>query len=186
MVTATVTMGERPARTRFRVRPDATVDSHCPCHYTQDRGLICFHVVAVGHLLVQLTEDPVIERRKRIATRRLHDTTGGRAAARLHFRNEGAADAVPAVIRLRLDNELLDGWQHNHLDLVCHAVYADSKRRLDKVDFGKTLALSEHDINLLYAIEDMGGTTMTPGSLTLARERFLPPRYAAAVRVWAA
>ena len=66
MIQATVTSSRRAVRTQFRVLEDGTVESHCPCRLAQERGLICDHVVAAGYMLADLTEDAVLERRKRI------------------------------------------------------------------------------------------------------------------------
>ncbi|MCE9614378.1 MAG: DEAD/DEAH box helicase [Lentisphaerae bacterium] len=173
MVRATVTVGGRPVRTRFRILSDGSVESHCPCLFTQERGMICVHVVAVGCLVADITEDPARERRQRIAARRQVEQREGRSPRALQRRRPGSAGSTPGVLRLRLDTDLDKGWDADAMVVTCQASVGDSRRRLDKIATDIPLSFTEQEADLLYVLEDLAGSEATPGILTLDRERFL-------------
>ena len=180
MVRASVNMGGRPVRTRFQILPDGSVESHCPCHFTQERGLICVHVLAAGFFVAQLTEDPLRERAERIAARRRMEERRGLSPGMVQRRSAGSAGSIPAALRLRLDVELMAGWAADAIVVTCQAIYQDQKRRLDKVSTDVRLSFEDRDVALLYVLEDLAGGAGSPGSLTLSRERFLEMLHAMA------
>lgn len=171
IIRASVSIGGRPVRTRFRILPDGTVESHCPCLFARERGLICAHVVAAGFLVADLTEDPARERARRITERqRAESRTGPPPWLPRTSRNAASA---PASVRLRLDGDLLASWETNSIPLTCQVEYQDNRKRLDKISTEFALKFSEQDKALLYVLEDFAGAPTIPAALSLTREQFI-------------
>ncbi|MDA0577467.1 MAG: DEAD/DEAH box helicase, partial [Verrucomicrobia bacterium] len=120
------------------------------------------------------------EQAERIATRRAKEAQHGLSPFVLQRRPPGSPDSIPAALRLRLDVDLLAGWAADALVVTGQVLYQEHKRRLDKVSPSLPLSFDDHDVDVLYVLEDFAGTDGSPGSLTLTRERFLALLHACA------
>lgn len=174
MIRADIWHANRITHTRFRLYPDGSVHTQCPCRIRQERGLICIHVIAAGLQIAWQTEDPVRERQRRIEARReREDVCGNLGGDYLPRHLPPPGEAPTAQLRLRLETD----WQQSLADekaveVVCLAITPTSKKALDKLPVAQPLCLNEADIELLYLLEDIGGTDATPGRLRVDNETF--------------
>ena len=163
----------RITHTRFRVNPDGSVLTQCPCRIRQERGLICIHVITAGLQIAWKTEDPVRERRRRIEARRECDEISGKMDPAFIPRQVPAAGEEPTTrLRLRLDAD----WQQRLADeqpveVCCQAITGDSRRQLDRLSTTIPLSLSEADVQLLYIVEDFAGGEHSPGTIKLEERK---------------
>jgi superfamily II DNA or RNA helicase len=174
MIRADIWHANRITHTRFRLHTDGSVHTQCPCRIRQERGLICIHVIAAGLQIAWKTEDPVLERRHRIAARRERDEICGELGEDYLPRCLAPAGEEPTTrLRLRLEAEWQQGLETAQtVEISCQAITGDTKRQLDKLPTTRALCLSEADLELLYIIEDLAGVDHTPGLLHLDHARF--------------
>lgn len=154
-VRAELNTGARHLRTGFRLNPDGSAESLCPCYDNRERGIICAHVVAVGLALRQRLNNPAYEENRRIEERR---------AARLaavddsgfHRRARAGENGLPVTIEL----ELAAGWEAGvrggTIPLYCRFRHPrDGARPMDDIPRQLPLTLSDADEALLFVLEDI-------------------------------
>jgi non-specific serine/threonine protein kinase len=174
LIRADIMHANRITHTRFKLYPDGSIDTKCPCRITQEQGMVCIHVIAAGFQIAWLTEDPVLERRKRIAARReRNEAQGSREPDYIPRMAVPEGKAAGTQLRLRIEV----AWQEQlarkqAIEITCYAVSDDTKRRLDRLTSPAPLELSPADLKLLYIIEDLYGRRCTPGTLHLGATDF--------------
>ncbi len=168
---ATVVTAGHPVYTRFEVLPDSTVISDCPCYQNMKHDTICAHVVAAGMALADLTEDPRLERRRRIEARiRQEAQTGTRPHPRREIQD--APGTTPAAVRLRVPGSWREDWQSGAVTVTIRIVVEGRKHAPERIAPERALAFSSPDRHLLYVLEDFAQTSACPSTLTLDAAAF--------------
>ncbi len=174
LIRADIGQANRTTHTRFKLNPDGSVETRCPCRMTQERGLVCGHVISAGLQIAWLTEDPVRERRRRITDRIAHESDHNGVSQEFLPRIPLPEGEPPATrLRLRLETEWRERLANGRrIEITCQVVTGESKKRLDKIPPGQSFQLCDDDIRLLYIIEDLARTDHTPGTLYLDSASF--------------
>jgi len=167
LVRATVRANGHQTYTRFRVLPDGSVLSDCPCPQSQLSGTVCHHVVAAGLLLAARTEDTRRERALRIAARKEREQRQGYATPTPLSGKSGSQDpaAITATLHLRLPAD----WQHQlnqgNVELACRIQVNGQRLHPERIKPGRPLTFAFADLERLYILEDIAGTDTCPGSI---------------------
>ena len=172
LVKGVIRRGSHRLSTAFRLNPDGTIESHCPCWANRERGLVCSHVMAVGVVLVRRATDPQREIKYQQELRR---------AARLAAVDESAyiprvPQETPGAMPARLVIALGPDWRQGaaqgrapiHVGVSCRGQTVP----IDTVPTDIPFSFSKRDESLLYVLEDICGAP-TPASLELGRADFL-------------
>ncbi len=171
VVHATVFTGQRPLYTRFRILSDGTVMSDCPCLQNQRLHTVCAHVVAAGLAVAALTEDPPLERRRRIEARIRAAATGERSPGPWRA-GAARAGATPASLRIRVPETWIQDLKDGPIRITCRILIDGHKHAPDRIDPDRNLAFPEPDVHLLYVLEDMAASDFCPACLDLSPRRF--------------
>lgn len=162
---------DSPVFTRFTILEDGSVASDCPCYQHQQYHTVCCHVVAAGFAVADLTEDPIRERAKRIAMRISHAQQI--ATSPIPLREPlTTPSAVPAHLRIRIDEEDLPPFAKSSIQISVQICVEGKNHNPTRIDPNRKLAFSDHDIHLLYVLEDMADQVRCPASLTLTPRLF--------------
>ncbi len=167
-VRATVLAGGRSVRTRFRVLPDGSVLSDCPCPQSQFAGTVCVHVLSAGLALAARTEDTRKERARRIEERREREERTGRSTAPLSGRREAPAGSSPtAQILLRLPPDWEQKLENGSLLVSCRILVEGQRIHPDRIKPGRPLSFSQQDFQLLYILEDLASCRSCPAEVPI-------------------
>ncbi len=170
-IRATVTVTGHPVHTRFELHDDGSVISNCPCYQNLRFNTVCQHVVAAGMALAEQTEDPRLERRKRILARLHSETQTGRHPVPRREPPDTIGTAK-ASLRLRLPETWQADWQANAITVTVQVLVDGKKHAPDRIAPDRPLAFSEHDRYLLYVVEDLAGLPACPAAITLTAGPF--------------
>lgn len=178
MIRGVLSFGNRTINTRAKVHADGTCENLCPCRDSQERGIICSHVIAVGLALVKRHTDP--ERERKYAEE-------ARKAARLAKVDESAyikrvttpqSGAQPARVVLCLS----DGWQAAcqaalrgqpaRIPILCCLEGKQGRKRMEEISRDVTYFLSKKDEAILFVLEDVSEGP-SPSRVDLAPADFI-------------
>ena len=175
LVRAAVRSAGHQTYTRFQVLDDGSVLSDCPCPQSQFSGTVCVHVVAAGLVLAAQTEDTRKERGLRIAARRKHEA--GRPSASNIAPLSGRtcsqeAEHVNAHIRLRVPETWRSDLDRNQLILQCKIEIDGKRMHPERIKPGRQITFTTADLELLYVLEDIAGSSNCPSAITCTRAQF--------------
>lgn len=181
-VRAAVRVAGHQTFTRFKVLPDGSVLSDCPCPQSQFAGTVCVHVVATGLTLAARTEDTRKERTIRIAERKQKEKEAREKHAPTPLSGrciaEDAKD-VAAKIRLRVSPSWQEDIHQGHSISISCRIEVDGKRNHpERMKPGRKLTFSPEDLELLYILEDIAGTKTCPSHLVCSVREFADLLYA--------
>ncbi len=147
--------GNRSISSQFELLGDGSAENQCPCRDSQDRGIICAHVVAMAMTLIRRQTDPERERKALEEQRRAARLASVSEANYLTRATDDTAGAVPAKLRL----VLAGGWEASartgRVPLLCFADVGGRRIPLDQVPTDRPLQMSVQDDNLLFVLEDI-------------------------------
>ena len=150
-VTGQLSIGMRGMRSKFEVLSDGFVENHCPCRDNREEGKICAHLVALGLEVIRLYSDPhrvdKMEEEKRRA-----DRLAAFDESAYHTRDPSG---TPAELRITLKQSWRDSLQDRQVPMRCAIEAAGQIIPLNEVPKNQAMALSQHDDNLLFVIEDI-------------------------------
>jgi hypothetical protein len=166
VVRGTIVSGNRQLRTAFRLRPDGSAESLCPCYDNRERGIICSHVIALGLALRRQLNDPsVLEARAAEEVRaRAAANADPRQCLRRALPNEYGESAA---LELGWAEPIGDAWERGRLPLQVR-IRAGGARRPAGDFANRPLRWNAADDALLYVLEDIAGGPIPP-SLDLNR-----------------
>ncbi len=150
-----LSFGNRTLSSQFELQSDGSAENQCPCRDSQDRGIICSHVVAMAMTLIRRQTDPERERKAFEEQRRAARIASVDETKFIRRVRRAAADSIPASLRL----VLAKGWQASaragHIPLHCFAELEGRRIPLDQVDTRRPLLMNEQDDNLMFVLEDI-------------------------------
>ena len=173
LVSGRVSYGARDLRTAFRLLPDGSVDSQCPCYDNRERGIICAHVVALGLELHRRQNDP--ERLAQVEEERRRAERAARFSAGDYVRRAragDAADARPAALVIALPEDWPDAARQGRPVVHCAIEYDGQRRPLGDAPRDVPFSFAPRDENLLFVLEDIAGGPC-PSQLELTPRDFV-------------
>ncbi len=163
IVRGTINTGSRALRTAFRLLPDNTAESLCPCYDNRERGVICSHVIAIGLALHRRLNRPELLARQAEEDRRAAAMARRDEGAFLRRGRWGEAGAQNARIEVRLGEDWRAALPSGRVPLAAALrVNGHGVLPLDQPQAGVTYGLSETDENLLFVLEDIAGGPPPP------------------------
>lgn len=161
MIRGVLSFGNRTINTRAKVHADGTCENLCPCRDSQERGIICSHVIAVGLALVKRHTDPDRERKYAEEARKATRLATIDEAAYIKRVSTPQSGAQPARVVLCL----ADGWQNAcqaalrgqsaRIPILCGLEGKFGRKRMEDVPRDVTYFLSKKDESLLFVLEDV-------------------------------
>ena len=145
----------RSLNTSLTIRPDGTVENHCPCYTNRERGLICAHIISVGLTVVKRAADPRRAARYREEMRRASRLSRIDETQYIKRAAPGGPGGVQATVRVTLENGWLDGFRANTVPVRCELLARDHVVALDQVPRDTAFALDKQDESLLFVLEDI-------------------------------
>ena len=136
---------------KFKIRPDGTVDSLCPCYTNQKLGQVCYHVVALGITLMRRHSDPLREQKYQEELRRSRRMAEVDPASYVQRSQSGC----PAVIQLKLFGDWVGEFQSGReINFGINFVGSRNGASLGACP-QQTLSISAEDEALLSVLEDV-------------------------------
>lgn len=155
IVSGRVAYGTRDLRTAFRLLPDGSVESHCPCYDNRERGIICAHVVALGLELHRRQNDP--ERLAQVEEERRRAERAARYQESDYLRRAPAGAGKPASVVVALGADWAARAHEGRATVHCAIEYDGARRPLGEAPRDLPFALDPRDENLLFVLEDIAG-----------------------------
>ena len=167
-----VLAGNRAMNTSLTIHEDGTVENHCPCYDSRERGIICAHVIAMGLVLVKRATDPEREAKYKEELRRASRIAEVDEKSYIRRASAETPGAVPAAIHVMLGENWIEGCSNDAVPIICEAAYGNARLPLDEVPRDLPLSLGRRDESILFVIEDMSEGP-AKGRLTISRRDFL-------------
>ena len=150
-----LTFGNRTLSSQFELQSDGSAENQCPCRDSQDRGIICSHVVAMAMTLIRRQTDPERERKafeEQRRAARMADVDESKFIQRVRHDTAGS---IPTALRLVLAH----GWQAiartGRIPLLCFAEIEGRRVPIDQVGTDRPLLMTVQDDNLMFVLEDI-------------------------------
>ena len=154
-VRGSLTFGTRTLTSQFELLPDGSAENQCPCRDSQDRGIICAHVVALAMTLVRRQTDPERERKAFEEQRRAARIAGVDESKFIQRVRRDTPGAIPAKLRLVLARGWAAAARSGRVPLLCFAEIEGRCLPLDQVATDRPLLMSQQDDNLMFILEDI-------------------------------
>ena len=155
LVHGSLTFGTRTLTSQFELLPDGSAENRCPCRDSQDRGIICSHVVAMAMTLVRRQTDPERERKAFEEQRRTARIAGVDESKFIQRVRHDTPGAIPAKLRLVLARGWSIAARSGRIPLLCFAEIEGRHLPLDQVATDRPLLMSQQDDNLMFILEDI-------------------------------
>ncbi len=172
IVSGTIVAGSRMLKTSFRLLPDGTAESLCPCYDNRERGIICSHVVALGIEFRRRLNRPEVMERRRAEERRAARVAAMGEGGYLRRARPGDPGAIPARLELALPAGWTDALRAGRMPLECRVRYNGHCVPVDAAAAAGALALPERDEALLFVLEDIAAGPPT-GRMEVGRGDFI-------------
>ena len=150
-----ITHAPRNLTCQFELLPGHAVENQCPCRDSQDRGIICSHVVALGLALIRRHSDPERERKAQEEMRRtarLAEVDPSRYLPRVSGEAPGA---ITAALRLILGPNWREAVPSGRIPLAAALEYHGRLERLDRLTSSGPFRLTPQDEAVLFVLEDI-------------------------------
>jgi hypothetical protein len=155
IVRGSLTFGARTLTSQFELLPDGSAENRCPCRDSQDRGIICSHVVALAMTLVRRQTDPERERKAFEEQRRAARIAGVDESKFIRRVGGDTVGAIPAKLRLVLARGWAATVRSGRVPLLCFVEIEGCRLPLDRVATDLPLLMSRQDDNLMFILEDI-------------------------------
>jgi len=146
-----VSFGTRQLRSAFRILPDGSVESRCPCYDNTERGIVCAHVVALGLALLRRLNDPEQAARAWEEKRRAERLARVAEGAYLRRSPRGR----PGRVRLELDAGWEAGFESGRIPMRCRLETEGRLVAPETAPRDAAWAFPDADEALLFVWEDI-------------------------------
>ena len=155
VVTGRVAWGKRELRTSVRILPDGTAENLCPCHDSQERGLICVHAVALGLEILRRAQDPERERKileEQRKAKRVAQLDESQFLKRVPI---GTSGATPVRLRVVLAKGWQEGLSRGQVGLRSMIECDGQRIPIEEVPADMEYAFPPADEPILFVMEDI-------------------------------
>jgi superfamily II DNA or RNA helicase len=166
-VNGSVVWCNRPLKTELEMMPDGTVENHCPCRDSRERGIVCAHVIALCVELIRRDNHPERVAARQEEARRASHLARIAEGAYLRRVKPDTPGALSARLLLTLGPDWRSACRNGALPLLAALEIRNRIVPLERVDPSTLLSFSKAEETLLYVLEDIaGGPVQGPLSVT--------------------
>ena len=150
-----IELGQRLLVSSVRIFEDGSAENECPCFDSQERGLICVHVVAVALEYLRMSYDPDREQRLLEEQRKAVRLAATEELEYIRRAEPGSADGTAARLVLGFGADWLERLPQGPVPIFCMAEVDGALLPLESLSPDQSYSFSKQDDSILYVLEDI-------------------------------